>query len=112
MARVLALIELVFGSGSTVLLYFVLRAHMWRSYYRDRPHATSDPSRIDQGDKTIAALFAAVLGVFWFGSVPVYLIWRHHVAKQRRVAAGLYADRMMRRFNENPAYIEEYDERR
>lgn len=107
--KVIALIELVFGSGSTVFLYFVLRVYMWRTYYQHN-HMTPHAGGIDRGDKILATLFALLLGIFWVASIPVYLLWRHHVAKQKRVAAGLYADRMMHRFG--PAYVEEYDEHR
>jgi hypothetical protein len=93
--------------GSAVLFYLVLRARVWREYYRFNDRSP-DPSTIDRGDKILALLFATALAVGWIASLPTYLLWRHHVARQRRIIAGRYADMMMRRFDES--YVEELDE--
>jgi hypothetical protein len=110
--KVLALVELLGAVGAAALLYLVFRAYLWRTYYKREPNAVSARC-IDRNDKVLALIFALVLGGLWVISIPCYLIWRYRVMNQRRRVAGLYADRMVRRFQQyDESYVEEYDESR
>lgn len=107
---ILAWLNLGITLGCATLLYFVLRTHMWREYYRFNDY-TPSPYDIDSGDKTLAFLFACVLAVLWPVSMPVYFIRRYRIMKAKRRQIQQYAEAKVYR-NHGYDYIEEFDEHR
>lgn len=115
MQTFIVILNFIVSPSVAILLYFVIRTHLWRQYYRHTKHCPV-PASIDRGDKLLAMQFALVLGAVWPVSLTAYLIWRHRVMTKRRVIAGRYADVMMHRFDaehvNDESYVEELDESR
>lgn len=92
--EMIALTNTLLALGATVFFYRVMRRYLWREYYLFN-ELTTDPSKIDPGDKQLALIFALAFGALWPLTIPAYATRRWLTRRRNQRKAQKYADYMM-----------------